>query len=180
MVNGTTAMTEEHNSNFQLIAFCASWAALYVGVRFALLPHRSAAFCRRVVSLVHTAAAVLLSLKAVRREPFAHFGQQTNGDEVPHCLILGCNTVHATPCVLQCVFCTALLSGAKLCNKINTVSGQLTPLWGSTAPGAQPVACLLGVRHRLLPACRLRRCQHCPPPLDLLRAGRGVPRAQRR
>lgn len=90
-------MSNVQNSNFQLIALCTSWAALYVGVRFALLPHRSAAFCRRVVSLVHTAAAVLLSLRAVRKEPFAHFGQQTNRDEVPHYLyVFGCNAVHAS------------------------------------------------------------------------------------
>ena len=42
--NGTTAMTKEPNSNFQLIAFCASWAALYVGVRFALLPAQVSSF----------------------------------------------------------------------------------------------------------------------------------------
>ena len=96
-------MSKEQTSNFQLIAFCASWAALYVGVRFALLPHRSAAFCRRVVSLVHTAAAVLLSLRALRKEPFAHFGQRTNRDEVPHCLCpwLQCRACFSVSSALQ-------------------------------------------------------------------------------
>ena len=82
-INGTTVMTKQQVGDSQLIAFCASWAALYIGVRFFLLPQRSAVFCKRVVSLVHTAAAVLLSLRALRKEPFAHFGHQPTRDEVP-------------------------------------------------------------------------------------------------
>ena len=110
--NGTTVMTKEQVGDVQLIAFCASWAALYVAVRFVLLPQRSAVFCKRVVSLVHTAAAVLLSLRALRKEPFAHFGHQPTRDEVPPDLVF----LAARPCVRQCEFCTALLSGAEQCN----------------------------------------------------------------
>ena len=95
-------MTKQHNSDFQLIIFCASWAALYAGVRFALLPHRSAVFCKRVVSLVHTAAAVLLSLRAVRKEPFAHFGQPTNRDEVPPLFILQGRNYLSVRSALRC------------------------------------------------------------------------------
>lgn len=96
-VNGTTVMTKEQVGDIQLITFCASWAALYIGVRFVLLPQRSAVFCKHVVSLVHTAAAVLMSLRALRKEPFAHFGHQPTRDEVPSLLMF----LAARPCVLH-------------------------------------------------------------------------------
>ena len=95
--NGATMMTKQQIGDSQLITFCASWAALFVGVRFVMLPQRSAVFCKRVVSLMHTAAAVLLSLRALRKEPFAHFGHQPTRDEVPPTsYVLGCKAVRAS------------------------------------------------------------------------------------
>jgi hypothetical protein len=67
----------------QLGALCAAWAALYLGLRYTVLRHRSAAFANRVVSLLHAAVSIPLCVLALRgRRPLSEFGQATRPEEV--------------------------------------------------------------------------------------------------
>ena len=83
-----SAMVFEHLHklcDFQLCAFCVTWAALFLAVRY-VYPNRSADFSNRVVSLVHAAVVIPLAVYTLRgRQPLLEFGQPTRAEEVRLC-----------------------------------------------------------------------------------------------
>eukprot|EP00884_Botryococcus_braunii_P006540 jgi/Botrbrau1/15888/Bobra.40_1s0071.1 len=68
----------------QLLAaeYAFGWTSAFVLIRYGLLPHHSADFSNRFVSLLHALVTVPLAIAAMRSPVFASFGQRTSDSEL--------------------------------------------------------------------------------------------------